>query len=54
MIGTHEVVGLTAGQKEANGIAQRINQCMDLGAQSAARAADCLILAGFFLAPALC
>src|ERR1700733_1113148 len=30
------------------------NQGVDLGAQSAARASDCLILASFFWAPALC
>ena len=54
MVRSHEVVRFTAGQEEAERIAERIDQCMDLGAQSAARAPDRLVLAGFFLAPALC
>jgi hypothetical protein len=51
---SHEVVCLAAGQEKAERIAERIDQCMDLGAQSAARAPDRLVLAGFFWAPALC
>jgi hypothetical protein len=47
-------VCLAAGQEEAKRIAERIDQCMDLGAQSAARAPDCLVFTGFFWAPALC
>jgi hypothetical protein len=50
----HEVVRFAAGQEEAERIAERIDRCMDLGAQSAARAPDCLVVAGFFWAPALC
>jgi hypothetical protein len=47
-------MGLSAGQEEADGVAERIGQGVDLGAQSAARSPDCLVLAGFFWAPALC
>jgi hypothetical protein len=47
-------VRLAAGQGEANRIAECIDQRVDFGAQSAARAADRLVLAGFFWAPALC
>ena len=50
----HKVVRFTAGQEEAERIAERVDQCMDLGAQSAARTPDRLVLAGFFWAPALC
>jgi hypothetical protein len=45
---------LTASQEEADGVAQRIDHGVDLGAQSAARLADRLVLFGFFCAPALC
>ena len=54
VVGTDQVVRLAAGQMEADRIAERIDQSMDLGAQSAARAPDRLVLAGFFWAPALC
>ena len=54
MIGTDQIMRLTAGQEEADRIAKSVDQGMDLGAQSAARAADRLVLAGFFCAPALC
>jgi len=47
-------VCLAAGQEEADRIAQRIDQGVYLGAQSAARAPDRLVLVGFFSAPALC
>jgi hypothetical protein len=50
----HKVVRLAAGQEEAERIAQRVDQCMDLGAQSATRSPDRLVLADFFGAPALC
>jgi hypothetical protein len=50
----HQVVCFAPGQKEAGRVAQRVDQGVDLGAQSAARAADRLVLAGFFWAPALC
>jgi hypothetical protein len=58
MVSAHQVVSLAAGQEEADCVAQRIDQRIDqgvdLGAQSAARAPDRLVLADFFLAPALC
>src|SRR4051794_4308932 len=54
VIGALEVMRLAAGQQKAGGIAQRIDGGVDFGAQSAARAPDRLVLAGFFLAPALC
>jgi hypothetical protein len=54
MIGADQIMRLTAGEEEVDGVAQRIDQGMDLGAQSAARATDRLVLAGFFWAPALC
>ena len=54
MVGADEIVCLSAGQEEADRIAERIDQGMDLGAQSAARAPDRLIFVEFFLAPALC
>jgi hypothetical protein len=53
MICAHQIVRLAAGQMEADRVPQGINQGMDLGAQSAARAPDRLV-AGFFWAPALC
>ena len=49
-----QVVCLAAGQEEADRVAQRVGQRVDLGAQSAARAADRLVFADFFCAPALC
>lgn len=54
MVGADQVVDLTASQEEADGVAEGIHQGMDLGAQSTARAADRLVLPGFFWAPALC
>jgi len=54
VVGTDQIVSLTAGQEEANRVAQGIDQSMDFGAQPATRATDCLVLVGFFLAPALC
>ena len=50
----HQVVRFTASQEEADRVAQRVDQGVDFGAQSAARSTDRLVLAGFFLAPALC
>src|SRR6476646_2199154 len=49
-----QVVCLAAGQEEVDRVAQRVDQGVDLGAQSAARAPDCLVLTSFFWAPALC
>ena len=54
VIGAEQIMRLTAGQEEADWIAQGIDQGVDLGAQSTARAADRLVRAGFFWAPALC
>ena len=53
VVGSHQIVRLAAGQKEADRVPQSIDQGMDLGAQSAARAPDRLV-AVFFWAPALC
>jgi predicted esterase len=47
-------VHLPAGQEEADRVAERVHQRVDLGAQSAARPPERLILAGFSWAPALC
>jgi hypothetical protein len=54
VIGADQIVSLTTAQVKANRVAERIGQGVDLGAQSAARAPDRLVLAGFFWAPALC
>ena len=54
MVGAGQIMRFATGQMETNGVAQGIDQRMDFGAQSTARAADRLILAGFFCAPALC
>jgi hypothetical protein len=43
--GTDQIVSLTAGQVEADRVTEGIDQCVDLGAQSAARAPDRLVLA---------
>jgi hypothetical protein len=54
MVRAHQVVRLAAGQKEPDRVAQRVDQRVDLGAQSTSRAPDRLVLTDFFLAPALC
>ena len=54
VVGTDQIMSLATGREEANRVAQGIDQSMDLGAQPATRATDCLALVGFFLAPALC
>ena len=54
VVSAYQIVSLAAGQVEADRVAKDIDQCVDLGAQSAARAPDCLVLTGFFWAPALC
>jgi hypothetical protein len=54
VVGAIQVVRLAAGEKEGDRIAERIDDRMDFGAQPAARAADCLVFAVFFFAPALC
>jgi hypothetical protein len=54
MVGPLQVVCLAAGQEESERVAQRVDQSVDLGAQSAARASDRLVLTSFSWAPALC
>jgi hypothetical protein len=54
MVGADEIMCLAAGEMEADRIADRIDQSMDFGAQPAAGAADGLVFAIFFWAPALC
>ena len=54
LVGPDQVVYLAAGQEEVERVAQRVDQGVDLGTQSAARASDGLVLTVFFLAPALC
>jgi hypothetical protein len=54
MVCTDEVMGVPAGHMDAHGIAKRINQSVDFGAQSATGTTNGLIFAGFFFAPALC
>ena len=54
VVSTDEIVRLATGEEEGDRVAQRIDQRVDLGAQSAARAPDRLVFFGFFLAPALC
>jgi hypothetical protein len=54
MVGPSQVMDLPAGQEEAHRITERINERVDLGAQSAARGSYRLVLTGFFSAPALC
>jgi len=53
-VGADEVVRLTAGEEKADRVAQGVEQCVDFGAQAASRATDGLVVAVFFLAPALC
>jgi hypothetical protein len=54
VVGADQVVSLATREKEIDRIAERIDDRMDLGAQSASRTTDRLVLAVFFLAPALC
>jgi len=54
VIGSIEVVCLTAGEDKADRIAKCVDQGVDLGAQSSAGATDGLVFARFFWAPALC
>jgi len=49
-----QLVHLPLGQREGHGIAQGIDEGVNLGRQSAARAPDRLIFAPFLRAPALC
>ena len=43
-ISPSQIVRLSRGQQEAQRIAERVDQRMDLGAQTAAAAAKCLVL----------
>ncbi len=54
MVGADEIMCLTARQMKANRVAEGIDEGVDLRAQAAARAADGLVFANFFWAPALC
>jgi hypothetical protein len=54
VVGTDQVMRLSAGQEEVDRIAERIGQDVNFGAQSTARSPDRLVLAGFFSAPVLC
>jgi len=54
VVGTSQIMRLSAGQMKPGRVAQRIDGGVDLRAQPAAGSSDRLILAGFFWAPALC
>ena len=54
VISADQVVRLAARQVDAGWVAESIDGGVDFCAQSAARAPDRLVLAGFFWAPALC
>ena len=53
-VGAFQIRGLARRQDEVQRIAQRIDKCMNLGAQPAFAAPDRLAFAVFFCAPALC
>jgi hypothetical protein len=53
-LGLADVGCLARGKRQSDRIAKRIDDGVDLGGQSATGAADGLILAFFFWAPALC
>jgi hypothetical protein len=53
-ISPSQVMRLSGGEQEGDGVAERIDQGMDLGAQPAFAAADRLVFAVFLGAPALC
>ena len=52
-LGASEIVSLAWGEHQLDGVAQRIDERVDLGGQSAARSADRLRTV-FFRAPAEC
>jgi hypothetical protein len=54
VVRSHQVVRLAAGQDKAERIAERIDQCMDLGALSPPRERPIAWSSPAFLAPALC
>jgi hypothetical protein len=53
-LGLRDVGGLSGRERQRDRIAECIDDGVDLGCQSAARAADGLVSAVFFWAPALC
>jgi hypothetical protein len=48
MVSANQILSLPASQMKADWIARGVDHGMDLGAQSAARTSDRLVLAGFF------
>jgi hypothetical protein len=54
VVGADQIVSLAAREEEANRVAQSIGEGVNLGAQSAPRAPDGLVLNDFFWAPAPC
>lgn len=52
--GLHHVVNMSAGEADRQRIAQGIDDCVDFGRQSAARAPDRFVRIPLFRAPALC
>jgi hypothetical protein len=48
VVGADEIMRLSAGQEEVDGVAERVGQSMDFDAQSTARSPNRLVLAGFF------
>ncbi len=53
-VGADQVVNLPWGQQKAQRVAERVDQGVDLGAQSALAAAHRVIVIFFLGAPALC
>ena len=53
-VGALEIMGLSGREMKAGRIAQRVDRGVDFRAQSAFAAADRLVFAVFFCAPALC
>ena len=54
MVSADKIVRLAACQVKADWITKGIDECVDFGAEPTTRATYGLVLAGFFLAPALC
>jgi len=48
LLGLAQIRGLPRGQRESDGVAQSIDESMDLGRQSASGPSDRLVLAAFF------
>ena len=53
-VSTGEIMGLATRQSKADGIAKRIHQSVDLGAQATLAAPDRLLVPPFLWAPAAC